>query len=492
MRSPMARAPIMTLLVALSACDGGIFMGEHTPDSAGVALQGRQILFVGTEPSGESHLLLIRDDGEGLVDLTEGLPFLEEGGVIAPTSDLVPQPVPTEDGRRVLFAVGHLDASAQLSSRTLYQIDVESRDVSGLGNVPNSVRRVFYDLAGETVLVELRDESSGRIGLYVLEEGALTPIDAGGQELTFDAHFPDGDRLLVRIGSAPERQLAVLDLRDRSVTPLGAAPGLDVLSPRLSADGERVVFQGWSAEAPCSELYQLRLDGDGTATDLNLAESTWEDSHGAAPGDHEPLPADGTPTPAPGPDEPEAPLDPRCLSVSSPSWSPSHTSGAPDLLSFLATSDSGSGRVDAFVVEVEADGSLKRLRNLSDTLGLTTDPGVTSAPRWAPDGDDVMFVFTAFDAEAQTYEVDVHVAEARGGQDVPLTQGYEGVPSLAQWDADGRDILFWATSSAGDTAATTSDAVVASLDGGELTAVTRDAGYHVSYPLWLTRNSLLY
>lgn len=485
----MASLPLlMSLLVG--GCTSGPHGADPTPTAGAAEVEGR-ILFVGTQPSGRTDLYMIDRDGRQLDVLTEGILSLSDGQTIT-TSEGALQPSPSQDGQLVLFSLERAADGAGAVTRTLYEVAVSSRTAYPLGEAPEGLRRAFYDRSGARILLDVREPSSGRGSLMLWTEDGPQALAPEGQELLFDGFFSDEDRLLVRSGSGADRQLAVLDLATGELTPFGEAGGLEVLSPRLSPDGARVVFQGRAQPEACYDLFSVAvaMPGPGDALQppvpLGAAEGAWSVVYGdgSSPGDHQP--GDGEDAAPTGEDSATPPqagyATTECLSVSAPTWS----RGDPDRIAFLATTDPFSGRADAFTLDLSG-GEIGALTADLSALG----PGVTSTPRWAPDGDTLLFTFSWQEAEGDPQQVDLYVAHP-GDEPTPLTDGYAGVPSLAHWDSTSERVLFWSRSVSGEQAAGSSDAVVVDLETGSIDAITAGRGLHVAYPQWLAANSILY
>ena len=469
-------------LAPISGCRG--LGADHTPIGNEEGSPAGQILFVGTLPSGRTDLYLIDQTGQTLTSLTGQMGVLDEGRTITTTSETSLGPVPSEDGQRVLFTLQRPGGA----SRSLYELEVFGGGITALGEAPAGLRRAFYDRTGERILLDVRDPDSGEGHLSLWTDGGPEDLSPDGEELLFDAFFPDDDRLLVRVGSGEARRLAVLDLGDGSLAPFATSGGLELLAPRLSPDGGAVVFQGRGDPNACYDLFEVTIDGaDGAGlkapTPLGAAAAAWDSLYGdlTPPGDHSPD-DDGD---AEAQDEDAPPVvagfdTTECLSVSAPSWAPDGS----QRIAFLATSD--TERADAFILDLST-GATTAVSADVDADG----PGVTASPRWSPTGAWLLFSVSWSGGSGDGSHVDLFVSD---GQSVPvsLTDGYNGVPSLAHWDATGERLLFWSRSSAGETSSGSSDAVVVDVAGGQITAVTAGQGLHAAYPLWLDRNSLYY
>ena len=483
-----AACSALALALLMGGCSGGLGQSPDDTSSETYDPQG-QVVFVGTAPTGRTDLYLLGDQGQGLTVLTETLGDLGQGQSVATTSDAALHPIPSQDGQRVLFILERTATAEAAAIRELFEYNLATGDAYSLGLAPEGMRKAFYDRTGDRILMDVRDPSTGLSQLFLWTATSLLDLSEDGLELTFDGFFPDDHRLLVRVGSGNERQLAILDLSDASLEAFATSGGLEILSPRLSPDGRTVVFQGRGDVDACYDLFRVATT---SPEDMSLAApeslgasiGAWGSvyGNGGSPGDHEPVASEDATPDSEAAQSGAGYETSECLSVSAPSWAPDDSGR----VAFLATTDAAAGRADAFVISLN-EGDVEPLTTSLDADG----PGVTSNPRWSPDGAHLLFTVNWTEDRGDVEHVDLYLS-TDGEPATSITSGYTGAPSLAHWSVEGDSVLFWARSSAGGASSESSDAVVIDIESKAIEAISAGHGLHVSYPLWVDHNSMLY
>ena len=249
--------------------------------------------------------------------------------------------------------------------------------------------------------------------------------------------------------------LFILDLTTMAVTPLHT--GLDVLSPRWSPDGGKILFTAKGT----SNLYTIKADGTQLTriTDFRSNDADWSPD-----GKQVVFESDFQKTSKDIPDIYSMevgggiPVDitnsPTILDIN-PRWAP----GGRQILFISERMQS----LDVFLMNTDG----------SNLVQVTHSYMPVISAAWSPDGKSIVYV-TQFGKEA----TDLYVINKDGSPAsvVPLTQdpAYDGGPG---WSPDGKKIVFFSNRSGNYNLWTINP------DGTGLAQLTNDA-YYDAYPDW--------
>lgn len=459
-----------------------------TPTPALGVEVGRQILFVGTETSGRSFLYTTNENGTVTEELTRQAGALSDEEYVVATADLPSWPVPSPDGNRILFAVEEYDDVTGALKHTLRQLELNSSTFRSITPPPGRLAKVSWSPDGTLLVMEVRNSETSRSELFLLRDTDEVPTRASPEQLSLMGFFPQGRRALVLAHDEGAHHLSMLDLDTQVLTPLSTPLNMDVSHVNITPTGDIVLFQGWSSEMGCSELFRLNVGTTPQAPiPLNLSSLVWSflQSEHWPDGEGTPPP----PPPTPGPQEPDGDDGDddqvwACVPVSKPV--PSPADGL--TLSFLAATEPNSRRTDVFTTRLDSQVITPITREL---VGDMSD-GATDAPQWAPGGEQLLINFVVA-GSGSTQEEQLFLAspsDPNSLRSLPVPQGTR--PAMSQWSADGERILFWATALPESADPQPTQLRVVDPVTAESFLVPLPADITVSTPLYLDHNTLLY
>ena len=123
---------------------------------------------------------------------------------------------------------------------------------------------VAFDVAGNGSLVYVPSAAvdTGRVLVWVDDEGHEEPVPLRAAPYTLVRVSPDGTRVAAVLGDPQSQDIWIGDLERGGLIPLATHPALDD-GAAWSQDGDRVVF--YSEREDTLSLFSVEVDGSGEA-----------------------------------------------------------------------------------------------------------------------------------------------------------------------------------------------------------------------------------